>query len=102
MTALIEGALADNVTDVLLENTGVAPATRQQLTELLESDPALVELIVEWGANDTEVRGKLADLVVRDLGVRDRWPSFADNADLDVLCAQVDAAARLRGWAVRS
>jgi len=101
MTAMIEGALADSITDVLLENTGVAPATRQQLTQLLESDPGLLDLIVEWGANDTEVRGKLAGLVVRSLGIRDRWPSFADNADLDALCAQVDAAARLRGWTVQ-
>lgn len=69
--------------------------TREQLDGVL--DKSLSAEISEWGVEDTEVGGRIANAVsVHLLG--QPWPLNGENIDIDSYVSQLQHAARKRGY----
>lgn len=101
LAALLAHTLADEITGSLMSSALVSPRTHAQLWDLVGSQDVLFE-VAQWGADDTAVRGQLSNLVARELGVADRWPTFGDDTDIDEFQKLIDRAATRVGWHVWS
>ena len=98
LQALLTDDLLFRVAETLNDTVGVIPQSRRDLIAVLETDASVVFDAAQWGPWDTEVRGRLSDLVVRYLKIAARWPEYRDNIDIDIFDAKVQAAAKEAGW----
>ena len=97
----MDAKLAAEIVMWLNDGPGVAPRDIAGVDALLGGNQLLARNAIEYGA--IAVRDDLATLVVRHLGVAERWPRFRDSdVDLDEFQGRVDAAAAQRGWHVTS
>ena len=81
-----------------LEVTGLR-LTPAQVQQLLVDEDALVGQLEEWGADDTELLGQLANLLSEDL-LGEAWPTFGQRTagrDVDDFHVRFLAAARAGG-----
>ncbi|WP_440986272.1 hypothetical protein ACQHIH_21465 (plasmid) [Xanthomonas sontii] len=81
-----------------LEITGFR-LTSEQAQELLVDDGELLETIDEWGLEDTDVLGQLADLVSQKL-INEPWPTFGDERYIVAFERRLKEAAMLHGYAL--
>ena len=65
------------VNDVL--ELGMVP---EQLVVILQNNKSLYGALVEWGIDDTEVKGQLVNKI--SMAYMDRsWPTYGDDIDVD-------------------
>lgn len=84
-----------------LEVTGLR-LTPAQVQQLLVDEDALVGQLEEWGADDSELLGQLANLLSEDL-LGEAWPTFGQGTagrDVDDFHVRFLDAARTRGYAL--
>jgi len=83
-----------------LQVTGVT-LSASQARELVADDEELLEMIEEWGADDTELLGQLADLLSQQL-LGESWPTFgeATRPGADTFQERFEAAASAYGYAL--
>jgi hypothetical protein len=96
----LDAELVEEIADSL-EITGIR-LTSSQILQLLDGEDELVEQIEEWGADDTDLLGQLANLLARDL-VGEGWPTFGDErngCDTEDFAERLFVAARIKGFAV--
>ncbi|MDQ1090636.1 hypothetical protein QE400_000049 [Xanthomonas sacchari] len=81
-----------------LQITGIC-LTVAQAQELLGDDDELLDTIEEWGVEDTDVLGQLANLVSQKL-LNEPWPTFGDHRDPHAFEQRINAAATAQGYAL--
>lgn len=83
-----------------LQVTGVS-LSASQARELVADDDELLEMIEEWGADDTELLGRLANLLSHQL-LGEAWPTFgeATRPGADSFQERFEAAAAAYGYAL--
>lgn len=69
--------------------------TRDQLEVFL--DATLIAEISEWGVEDTEVGGRIANAVSLHL-LGQPWPLYGNHVDMDTYVSELQVAARNRGF----
>jgi hypothetical protein len=105
MTAriLIDDEFLEECISVLKDCAGVSPAPVELNKILLEDNDILFDA-AKWGTSDTEVRGRLVDLIVGQLAVAHRWPvngDYLSDEQMNTFQEKVIAAALSREWYVR-
>ena len=87
--------------DVFEENTGVL-LEHEQLRSILQQDDRVARDVQEYGANDTEVRGRLVDLLCQWLNLP-KWPTYRDGKEAhQAFVKRFDETAKARGLKVVS
>ena len=87
--------------DVFEENTGVR-LEHEQLRSILQQDYSVARDVQAYGANDTEVRGRLVNLLCQWLGLR-KWPTYRDGDEAHSAFIKLfDETAKARGLKVVS
>ncbi|MDH0071289.1 hypothetical protein N7359_01870 [Stenotrophomonas maltophilia] len=83
-----------------LQVTGVS-LSASQARELVADDDELLEMIEEWGADDTELLSQLANLLSQQL-LGETWPTFGDASrpGADTFQERFEAAAKAHGYAL--
>lgn len=100
MATTIDSDLAQEVAEAL-EDTGVR-LTVDQVHVLLDGHAELIELLDDWGVDDTDCLGQLINLLSDQL-VGEPWPTYGSvnqGRDLDAFTERLHAAARKHGYQV--
>lgn len=95
---LLSAKTLDDVCSLIAEYTEVMMTT-DQVAGLLQIDDRVVYDIAKWGADDTEVRSKIASMV-SDHFIGKRWPTYGTKVDVGAFVAEIREAAVLRGYSV--
>ncbi|VVE52713.1 hypothetical protein [Pandoraea terrigena] len=80
-----------------IEGISGVQLTRDQLHDVL--DRRLIAEVSEWGVEDTEVGGRIANAISLHL-LGQSWPLIGDGIDMDSHVSALQAAARERGYEV--
>jgi hypothetical protein len=92
-----DGLNDDDANDCIEHIEGISGIrlTRDQLHAFL--DARLIAEISEWGVEDTEVGGRIANAVSLHLLGRP-WPLYGNDVNIDSYVSELHAAARNRGF----
>lgn len=68
--------------------------TNEQVSQLLSERVDLLESVVNWGIDDTETKGELANGIVRTFFSIDHWPTYGDGTEgWNDFCRKIHEAA---------
>lgn len=100
MDRIPEISVIQDAIDCIAECTDIHLSENEFLRLVEGYDPEILNDLEQWGI-DTLTRDTLLDLIAYKFISKD-WPRYKDTCDIDSFMKELHAAAKLRGYVVKS